>query len=67
MQLRAKEIVADWFNQGLGGNTHEVIAGAAVWSVVKDECGQIESQIEAVADAAGCAAGTIKKALAKHI
>merc|ERR1712159_796132 len=62
-QLRAKEIVADWFNQGLGGNTHEVVAGAAVWSVVKDEGGQIE----AVADAAGCAANTIKKELAKHI
>jgi hypothetical protein len=62
-QIRAKEVVVDWFKKGLGGNTPQVVAGAAVWCVVKDEGGQIE----AVANAAGCNAATITQVLASLV
>ena len=62
-QCRATENVTDWFNKGLPGNKPNTIAGAAVWSVVKNDGTQIE--IEAVAEAAGCAADTIKNVLDK--
>ena len=62
-QLRAEEVVTNWFKAGLGANTPEVIAGMAVWFVVRDEGGQIK----AVAEAAGCASDTIKRELAKLI
>ena len=58
-QRRATDNVTVWFAKGLGGNTPAVVAGAAVWSVVKKE----GTSIEAVAEAAGCAADTIKRVL----
>ncbi len=60
-QLSAEKNVTDWFNKGLGGNTPPVVAGAAVWSVIQNEGGQIE----AVAGSAGCAAQTITRLLAE--
>ncbi len=61
-QSRAEKVVTDWCNAGVKGGSLKATAGAAIWSVVKDE----GVNIEQIAKAIQYAPETIKRELAKY-
>ena len=61
VQLRVQEVVKTWHDRGSAGATNATTAGAAVWSIVKNDV-----DIAAVAEAAGCSTSSIYATLKKH-
>ena len=61
VQLRVHNVIKTWHDKGCAGATNATTAGAAVWSVVKNDV-----DIKAVAEAAGCTPNAIRVVLKKH-
>ena len=71
-QLRVHDVIKTWHDKGCEGSTNATIAGAAVWSVVKDDTHVWldgvpgKADIKFVAEAAGCTRNAITVVLKKH-